>query len=302
MIFPGNLFLVQVIVVAAVICPHYIAFYYSRSLTASMSCFEKLTEVCEPSRLFERLDVSRNAYWCEEESGTLASVRRDEMQEEQKACFHLHPFKTNSEITSEQIFSCGCDGLAPELKAVKTTFKHRPVMTDDMTSSLSNRCHRIRIQNASDISSNTILKAVIVKIGGSVNMPTAFCHLSTSLRCLMHSYKALRINADITFNRLACDKKKKKLSVSSIYVKVSYIIIKQHDPTESCGPSLTVKSKKPDSQVDVVCRLLTQLNLRPAPCLSHTAAGSISEYMNRRFIHLWQWTHGSADKCAIFRA
>lgn len=210
MIFPGNLFLVQVIVVAAVICPHYIAFYYSRSLTASMSCFEKLTEMCEPSRLFERLDVSRNAYWCEEESGTLASVRRDEMQEEQKACFHLHPFKTNSEITSEQICWCGCDGLAPELKAVKTTFKHRPVMTDDMTSSLSNRCHRIRIQNASDISSNTILKAVIVKIGGSVNMPTAFCHLSTSLRCLMHSYKALRINADITFNRLACDKKKKK--------------------------------------------------------------------------------------------
>ena len=26
----------------------------------------------------------------------------------------------------------------------------------------------------------------------------------------MRSYKALRINADVTFNRLACDKKKKK--------------------------------------------------------------------------------------------
>lgn len=55
--------------------------------------------MCEPSRLFERLDVSLNAYWCEEESGTLASVRRDEMQD-----FHLHPFKTNLAITSEQIF------------------------------------------------------------------------------------------------------------------------------------------------------------------------------------------------------
>lgn len=32
------------------------------------------------------------------------SVRRDEMQEEQKACFHLHSYKTNLEITSEQIF------------------------------------------------------------------------------------------------------------------------------------------------------------------------------------------------------
>ena len=97
----------------------------------------------EPSRLLERLDVSLNAYWCEDKSGTLASVRRDEMQDEQKACFHLHSYKTNLEITSEQIFWYGCDGLAPELKAVKTVFK--PVMKDDMTSSLSNRCHQIRI-------------------------------------------------------------------------------------------------------------------------------------------------------------
>lgn len=103
-LFLLSVYLEQEVSAAAVICPHYIVFYHSRSLTASISCFEELTEMYEPSRLLERLDVSLNAYWCEDKSGTLASVRRDEMQEEQKACFHLHSYKTNLEITSEQIF------------------------------------------------------------------------------------------------------------------------------------------------------------------------------------------------------